>query len=244
MNIIKKVEIYGDSILKGVMLDENTGRYYFGTKENIKKISEDFDLDIVNNAKFGCTITKGYTSLKKKLDNGLDCDAVILEYGGNDCDYNWEEISKNPTEEFLPKTEIKEFKDTYIQMITDLKVRDITPVLISLPPISAEKYINFVCRNGISKDNLLLWLGDIQRVYRYQELYSSVIEELAHEQNVPFIDVRKAFLEKKNLNELLCEDGIHPNNMGHKIITDTVTKFMQNCKDFVIGKTNERPVLY
>ena len=50
MNIIKKVEIYGDSILKGVMLDENTGRYYFGTKENIKKISDDFGLDIVNNA--------------------------------------------------------------------------------------------------------------------------------------------------------------------------------------------------
>ena len=236
MNIIKKVEIYGDSILKGVMLDENTGRYYFGTKENIKKISDDFGLDIVNNAKFGCTINKGYMLLKKKLDSGMDCDAVILEYGGNDCDFNWEEIAKNPNEDFLPKTEIKRFKDTYIQMITELKEKNIIPVLISLPPISAEKYMKWVCRHGISKDNILLWLGDIQRVYRFQELYSSIIEELAYEQNVPFVDVRKAFLENKNLNELLCEDGIHPNSKGHKIITETFSSFMKGCKDFVFGK--------
>lgn len=232
MGVIKKVQIYGDSILKGVMLDSSTERYYFGTKENIEQISKDYSLDIKNNAKFGCTIKKGYMQLKKDMEKGMDCDAVVLEYGGNDCDYNWEEIAENPESEFLPKTEITDFKNTYCSMIEELKEKSITPVLISLPPISAEKYINWICRKEISKDNVLLWLGDVQRIYRFQELYSATIEDIAREYDCPFIDVRKAFLEKQDLNELLCDDGIHPNSKGHKIITDSVKSFIKKCKDF------------
>lgn len=232
-NMIKKVEIYGDSILKGIMLNKETGKYYFGTKDNIEKISNDFNVDIKNNAKFGCTITKGYHQLMKRLQSNTTCDAMILEYGGNDCDYDWAKIAATPNENFIPRTQINEFRQTYIKMIEALNSKNITPVLISLPPISAEKYINWICKDGINKESIMLWLKDVQRIYRVQELYSSEIDSIAKEYNCAFIDIRKEFLKKENLNNYLCEDGIHPNEQGHKIIANTIRNFMKKSNKFI-----------
>lgn len=60
--------------------------------------------------------------------------------------------------------------------------------------------------------------------------YSDALIEVAEEEDVPVADVRKAFVElshsyRKNCNAkdyLLTVDGVHPNSLGNKVITECV----------------------
>lgn len=223
-----KIEVYGDSILKGVLLDKTTKRYSTIKNSTIDYITSKIPINIKNNARFGYTINKGYEQLERDLNKGLNCDAVVLEFGGNDCDFNWKLISDNPKISCSPKTPLKEFENTYIKMINKLKEKSITPILTSLPPINAEKYINWICRNGLNKNNIISWLGDTQMIYRFQELYSKTIENIATMTGALFVDLRSEFLDKHNFKDLICDDGIHPNEEGHKLIANTFYLFANN----------------
>lgn len=228
MDIKKQIAVYGDSILKGVMLDKVSKRYYLQKESIDNKIEEVLPVNIKNNSKFGCTIKKGYKQLQSAFDSGLNYDIVLLEYGGNDCDYNWEEVSEKPDEMHFPHTTIDVFEQTLRKMIKELKEHGIKPLMMSLPPIDGQKYFNWFTRNGLNKENILKFLGDIQMIYRFQELYSDTVTKIAKETNSLFIDVRSRFLDKRNFSNLICEDGIHPNPDGQKIINEAIIDFAQD----------------
>ena len=107
---MKKIKIYGDSILKGVMYNEELKRYkLFGYR--FDELAEN-GIEVENNCKMGATIGEGFEIMKATLD---DCDeetVVLLEYGGNDCNYNWAEVADNPNGEFLPNTPEDKFTET------------------------------------------------------------------------------------------------------------------------------------
>ena len=223
-----RIQIFGDSILKEVMLDKNNKHYYLPKETNSSKIEKLLSIQIENNSRFGCTIGRGYSQLIKALDKGLNCDTVLLGYGGNDCDYNWSEVAQKPNEEHLPNTPLDIFEKTYRSMIKKLKENGIEPLLMSLPPIDAEKYFAWMTRDGLNKKNLLNWIGDIQMIYRFQELYSNTVVKIANETNNMLVDVRTRFLEKRNFSELICDDGIHPTIKGHNIIKKAFLEFAAN----------------
>ena len=70
--------------------------------------------------------------------------------------------------------------------------------------------------------------GDANAIYRYQEKYSLAVERLARETDCPLVDLRSAFLEKRSLLPYLCEDGIHPNDAGQKLIHDALAAAAAN----------------
>ena len=59
-------------------------------------------------------------------------------------------------------------------------------------------------------------------IYRWHESYNMAVCRIALSQRVPLIDIRSAFLERKNYQSLLCEDGIHPNEEGHAMISSVI----------------------
>jgi lysophospholipase L1-like esterase len=146
---------------------------------------------------------------------------VILEFGGNDCDFNWANISENPDGDHICNTPIELFKRTYRELIERVRNAGCRPILMNLPPIDPDKYFRNVSR-GLSAENILSFLGDIDRIYRWQEYYSLNVNVLAAECGIPLIDVRGAFLQEKNCFGLLCEDGIHPNEDGHAFISEAI----------------------
>ncbi len=227
MKLVQSIQIFGDSVMKGVQLDAAKGRYYTPKVSGVELFAEEFPFSIRNNAKFGCTIDKGYRQLEKSLERGLDCDTVLLEYGGNDCDYNWQEVAADPEKEHLPHTPLKLFEETYRKMLRLLRDHKVLPVMMNLPPIDAEKYLAWICRDGLNRENILAWLGDAQMIYRFQELYSQTAEKLARDTGTLLVDVRSAFLDKHNFKELICEDGIHPSEDGHRLIRDTFREFAE-----------------
>ena len=95
---------------------------------------------------------------------------------------------------------------------------------MNLPPLEPEHYFNWVSR-GLSKENILHWLGDVAKIYRWQEAYNNAAEWIAHQNNCAVLDVRERFLVSKNYSSHFCEDGIHPNEKGHEKILESLLSF-------------------
>lgn len=217
-----KILICGDSILKGVVLDEESGRYILSHGIDYDRIAKTHNLEIVNRSKFGSVITRGEAYLRKALENGEKPDVVLLEYGGNDCDFDWRAVADAPTAEHLPHTPLDVFLSTYERMISTISSTGATPVLVGLPPISATRYLSQIGSRGIDTDAVLTWLGDVNAIYRYQERYANAIAALAVQKNLPFLDLRTPFLAVRKTETLLCADGIHPNLAGQHLLTDAL----------------------
>lgn len=215
---LESLYIFGDSIMKGVMLDPSNKRYVIQKGPGAEAFSHTTGLIVTNDSKFGCTITRGRERIEKALAQGKRFDAVLLEYGGNDCDFDWKKVSADPDGEHQPKTPLDQFIAEYKKIINLLRSHLVTPIIMTLPPIDAHKYLNWLAMNGLSRENILNWLGDEQMIYRFQELYSQTAASIARETGVLIADVRTAFLSRRDFNDLICDDGIHPTEKGHAII--------------------------
>jgi acyl-CoA thioesterase I len=182
---------------------------------------------ITNHAGFGMTTGRALERIVRALDRNIPDknDIVILEYGGNDCDFNWAEVSVDPKGKHLPKTPIDQF-GTLFQSIIDLfKSFHLRPILMALPPLDPLKYFAWISRN-LNADNIRAWLGDIYRIYRWQEAYNDIVVQTANENDLRIINVRKDFLVCADYGEKFCTDGIHPNEAGQNTILESVLSYV------------------
>ncbi len=218
------VTVYGDSILRGVRFQE--GRYVIDRSWETR-LAETFGLKITNRSRFGNTLRKAMPAIER--DSRTLCDGeeyALLELGGNDCDYNWAEVADAPEAEHQCKTPPETFLTGYRRAIRLLRDSGRRVILATLPPINSELYLRFLCRDGLNRDNIVRWLGDVEHIYRWQESYSGMVERLAREENVPLVDLRSAFLRDFRRPEaLLCADGIHPSMQGQDLIFRTLSDF-------------------
>ena len=222
MTDIKKAIVWGDSVAKGVVYDESRSRYALSKSSAVKLVAEALDIEIVNRSRMGMTANEGLEMLRKDISGGMSADVAIIEFGGNDCDFDWRLISKTPHEVHLPKTTAEVFENKMKMMISEVRAAGMRPYLVTLPPIDAEKYFDFISRDGLSKENILEWLGDKNHIYRYHERYSVLISKIAREMGTKVLDVRAAFLGLWNSNRLFCKDGIHPTDEGQRVIAEAV----------------------
>ena len=230
MNAHHVLNIFGDSIMKGVLLDEETKKYILSSNAPGDEVAKNMNIDVFNRSVFGCTVVKGAKLVSSAIENGrVGGDGLVLiEYGGNDCNFEWKDVSAFPENAHDPVTPLKQFEKLYSNLIDGIKNAGITPVIMSLPPIEPSRYLAWITKDGLSAENILKWLGDVNMIYRFQELYSNAISKIAYKTNSLFIDVRSYFLDKHNYGKLLCADGIHPNKEGQKLITEAIIDFYQS----------------
>ena len=219
---MSEIYAFGDSVLKGIILENEK---YKVCKNRFSNICENIlNVVIENKAKFGSTISIGEKSFEKNLSmlDNPDVEYVVLEFGGNDCDFKWQEISDNPNIEHSPNIEVNEFVKMYTEIIQVIKSKNKKPVLLSLPPIDSQSYINKLSKN-LNKENILKWMNNnIYFLTNWHERYNIEVFKLAINNNVSIIDITSKFLEQKDYSLFLCEDGIHPNEEGHKIISEAI----------------------
>lgn len=215
------IVVFGDSIMKGVIYDSIRGKYIYSDNSFVKKFATQTGILVDNYAKFGCTLLKGQKIIEKYLPS-LTCRKYIaLEFGGNDCDYFWPAVSEEPSKKHYPNTPLETFESIYSQIIDKLVEKRCRPVIFTLPPLDPQRYFSWISK-GLNKNNILKWLGDVDFIFRWQEIYSTAVKKLALSKAVPVIDVRKAFIERGDYSSLLCNDGIHPNEAGHLLILNTI----------------------
>jgi len=107
-----KLCFFGDSIGKGVVYDPEKERYVPSANSFVKLIEQDEDCRIENCSRYGCTVTRGMELMEKNAEKIEAADVVLLEFGGNDSDFDWEEISADPEAAHTPRTPIEVFTDT------------------------------------------------------------------------------------------------------------------------------------
>ena len=218
------IGLYGDSILEGVQINPLNKKYYVNNNIDVEGLSKKYSIKINNYSSFGCTVTKGRNVLNKRLEANNGYDAIVMDYGGNDCDYNWKAIAENPEGDFSPKTPIGLFTETYCDIIDTLKQKGILPILTTLPPLEPQRFFDWFCKD-LNRKNILIWLGEVKNIYYHQETYSKAIEKIAMDKKVPLVDLRGDFIKSGDVNALLCEDGTHPNTLGQQIIASSFNKF-------------------
>ena len=216
------ITVYGDSILKGVLLED--GKYKMNRSWE-QRLAAEHGLTIRNKAHFGSTIGKALGLIEKDSENVWPAgDVAVLEFGGNDCDFDWAAIAADPEGSYDAKTPPEAFAAAYRRAVELVKKSGREPVMFTLPPIHSVRYLDFICRDGLKKENILRWLGDVEAIARWQGMYSDLVAGLAREAGVRSIDLRTVFLrDRHSPEELLCMDGIHPSRLGQGLIFETLS---------------------
>ena len=224
---MKKVNIaaLGDSLTKGVVLNSEN-KYSILKGSFIDIVADKLNLCIKNYAKFGCTIGFGHNVIDRHSSDISASDITFLEFGGNDCDFDWKMIADDPASEHTPKTILDSFKNQFLLLVERVRELGSKPVILSLPPIDSDAYFSFISRfmNDEQKANVVKWLGgDINIITRWHETYNRALFEISALTNTPIIDITTPF-ENYNgdIMSLMCSDGIHPNPLGHKLIANSI----------------------
>ena len=207
--------------MKGVTFNEELNRYKL-CGYRFENLSEK-GIEVENNSKMGATIEQGFEIMQDTLQ---DCDEdtlVVLEYGGNDCNYNWAEVSDDPDGSFLPNTPAERFTSVYRKMVEFAKSKGARVAICNLVPIDSTRFMNWVSK-GLNYDNIMKWMGDVNRIARWQEYYSLLSEKVASATNCILLDLRSEFLTQRTLENMIGIDGIHPSLEGHRLLRDTFQK--------------------
>lgn len=234
---MNKVIAFGDSVMKGVIYD---GDVYRITSDSFASmLAAEYGFRLINHAKMGHTIEKGIDVFNRMNEHVEENDLVLLEFGGNDCDFNWPDIGKNPHSEHVSKTDIGRFKESYCRLIERIKAKGARPLLFSLPPLESSRYFRFFTKtlDKHCTSNILKWLhGSVDSISNWHEQYNLAVFQVAIDSDTPIIDISSPILSDRNYSKYICQDGIHPNQEGHRLIF----KFIKSSHTWIGKLINEQ----
>jgi acyl-CoA thioesterase I len=101
--------VSGDSISKGIVYDEAKGQYAICEGNYVALVQKRLKGMVRNASRFGNTLIRGIGRLGKDIAKDKP-DIVLIEYGGNDCDFDWDDVAANPGIAHEPKTDLSLFE--------------------------------------------------------------------------------------------------------------------------------------
>lgn len=135
-----KICALGDSVLKGVVPENGRYRVLDGRFSDL--CAAELGISVENYGRFGSTVSGGERMLDRIISRGGlgDYGYTLLEFGGNDCDYDWKAIAAAPDDAHFPNTPLPEFREIYAGLIDKVRAEGSKPVMLSLVPIVSERY--------------------------------------------------------------------------------------------------------
>ena len=220
-NGINKISAYGDSILKGAVTGTDSGHLFDIIEDSsLVLASKALGFDLNNQSVFGSIVSKTQRRLNRDIEKGIFSDLAIIESGGNDCDYDWTQVSSFPDEKHLPRTTLEDFIQKISEMVDVCRKNKITPLIMTMPPLVRDRWYNHIL-HGQDENAVLKILNDNpDRLYQNHELYNISLVEYAFKNSVQIVDMRKEMLLSENYRNLMCLDGIHPNEKGYKFMSE------------------------
>lgn len=209
------IALYGDSIGRGVTYDPQRGRYVYLKQGFDKLMQQSGAAQFINRSRFGATAREGLTAFL--ADETIPCDAVAIQYGGNDCTPDWQAIAGDPEGSHEAKTGLDAFVSDLTAFVEAVRQRGQTPILITPPPLVAQRYVDWITKE-LDRGRILSFLGDVHHVYRWQEQYALAVHQAARATACNLFDLRAWYLKERVLSDLYCVDGMHPNQRGHEVI--------------------------
>ncbi len=164
-------------------------------------------------------------SLDRRLKDVKAGDWVVLEYGGNYCDYDWAAISAYPDGEHSPAFSFGQFREIYSYAITRIQALGAKAALLTLPALLPQRYFDHVSRN-LDRKHILHWLrNDVCNLNRWHDEYNDEILSLAAQYHILVIDISKDLLLLSHAEDCYKDDGMHPNGRGQGVIAELVANW-------------------
>ena len=220
-----KLVVFGDSILKGVITIPDSKSLFDVTQNDSLSLAQKklgFELD--NRSIYGNITSKGLVKLQKyfeKCSSGeLEAaDFCVIEFGSNDCDYDWGTlVQKVPLEQYL---------ENLNQMVALCRQNKVTPLMMGLIPYVCDDWFKTIIK-GHDEATILEFLGGTaETLGKNQLVYKNAQKDFVQKNNVQFLDPWKLFAGHK---ELMCYDGIHPNEKGYEVLAEGWVNFLSEIR--------------
>lgn len=218
-----KIVVFGDSVAKGVIFQE--GKIQTIPENAVRRIAEHYNLEIDNVSQYGQTLKRLLS--KGIVDRYIESCAeetdkyAVIAIGGNDSDYPWAEVAKDPQGHHPSKTPVAEFAALYEEMIVKLQTSGFKVAVSTIFPIDSRLFFdNVISQLADPKAVLSFMKGDIDIIARHQEVFSVICRYLAEEHHCPVIDIRGRFQKEPDHEKYVCPDGIHPTEDGYRFLAE------------------------
>lgn len=217
------ITILGDSIARGLMYDENASRYTL-CRDTFASALMGKGYSLKNLARVGGTVDNAM-ELFEKMDKQPGT-LLAVEVGGNDSALNWEEVSAQPNVNHEAKVPLNQFGEKLRLLLSRAADCAMRPIVVTPLPVVADRYMKWISR-GLDAKAIEAYLGSYEYIYRWQERYALEALKAARHTDCPVFDLRSVFLSQRNFARLMCEDGIHPNAEGYRLISQAVVNAAQ-----------------
>ncbi len=239
--MVDSIIAWGDSILKGVVSGGDSKRFDITQNDSLSQACAALGIELANKSVFGSWMTKTRRTQDRSIRAGAAAQIGIIESGTNDSDYDWTAVNQNPDADHLQRCPLDEFKALMQEAVEVARQNKITPVIMIPNPLVPDWWFKNICigndENAIRKfveRKYGLQGGDCGggdcsqgqnwaaalRLYQNQELYSIAAANLARSLNVQTVDMRTEFLAHSNYRDLMCLDGVHPNQAGYDFMAE------------------------
>ncbi|MGN1386982.1 MAG: SGNH/GDSL hydrolase family protein [Bacillus sp. (in: firmicutes)] len=215
-----KVICFGDSVTRGVTFVNGRLRIL---KKNYPNILADFfkneNVEVVNKGVFN----DNSDSLLARLDKDVlkeNADFVLIEIGGNDCNFPWQEVAAHPDEAHPATVPLNRFVDNLKVIIARIENSGATPILLTLPPLDPVRYYAYISK--LFSSHISEWVCKVGGIEHWHGMYNRTVKKVAKEAHVKLIDIRTAMKQAGDLSELISDDGIHPTEQGYKAISTAI----------------------
>ncbi|MEQ2528375.1 GDSL-type esterase/lipase family protein [Bacillaceae bacterium CLA-AA-H227] len=222
-----KIICFGDSLTRGVTFVK--GRLKI-LKNNYPKILQELflnnykdefgeDIHIMNKGVFNDNSDLLIQRLERDVIQEKP-DYVIIEIGGNDCDFVWAEVAKNPTDVHEATVPVERYINNLKSIVIKIKEAGPTPILSTLPPLDPVRYYERIMESYSSQ--VSDWICKVGGIEHWHSNYNRSLKKLAEELNVMSIDVRSAIKRAGDLKDLISDDGIHLTEKGYKVFAEEI----------------------
>ena len=179
------------------------------------------DTEMKNHSKCGCASGAALKRLERYSKDIAACPNTLVMLGGNDSDFNWPAVAAEPEAPHDCNTPMARFTEYYNKVLDGIQALGSKPVVINLIPVYGRRYFEWFSRK-LDPKALMRFLGTTNSIEHWNEMYNLAVMRIAAKRGVPMLDVRSAFLEKRDFEGLFSEDGIHPSPEGHRRMFDYV----------------------
>ena len=215
-----KLVVFGDSILKGVITIPNSDKLFDVTEnDSLSLAQKELGFELDNRSIYGNITSKGLVKLQKFFEKGGEADFCIIEFGSNDCDYDWGTLVQK-----VPLAEYLENLSAMVKLCRDNKV---TPLMMGLIPYVCDDWFKTIIKDQDQAAILNFLGGTAETLGKNQLIYKNAQADFVQKNKVQFLDPWTVFEGHK---EFMCYDGIHPNEEGYKLLSQAWIKFLSEVK--------------
>ena len=232
---MNEIYLFGDSASQGIILDEQ-GQYRVSRAGCIRLLKRK-GYPIRSYAVHGYTVLQGLESFHSMpIEPGSFC---VIQFGGNDCDLDWDAVSKDPDSYHEGRVSLSDFRENVTRFVREARERKLEPVLITPLALMSNRYYHWVTRDRTA-DSILHYLrDDPESISRWQERYANVLREVSVSEGCLLEDVRNWMLNRLEYPSLICNDGIHPNEAGHAVLADVID---EHCRKYLTTPSEASPL--